>query len=138
MEIKNIYGAVIYTSEKETIKEALIEAYLKGAYLEGANLYGAYLKGAYLKGANLEGAYLKGANLEGANLKGAYLPIYCKWSVFIINNKIKIGCEEKTIEEWDIWFASDEEFSTKRNTDEFKRIEAMYLAHKAYVQHLEK
>jgi len=96
------------------------------------------MKGAYLKGANLEGAYLKGANLEGANLEGAYLeganlPIYCKLSVFITGeNKIKIGCKEKTIEEWENWFKSDEEFSTKRGTDEFKRIEGMFNAYAAY------
>jgi uncharacterized protein YjbI with pentapeptide repeats len=58
-------------------------ANLEGAYLKGANLYGAYLNsanlkganlyGAYLNSANLEGAYLEGANLEGANLFGAYL-----------------------------------------------------------------
>jgi hypothetical protein len=58
-------------------------AYLKGAYLEGANLRDANLKGAYLeganlrdanlKGANLSCAYLEGANLEGANLEGANL-----------------------------------------------------------------
>jgi len=113
MEIKNIYGAVIYTSEKETIREAVI--------------------GAYLEGANLEGAYLEGADLEGAYLEGAYLPIYCKWNVFIVGeNKIKIGCKEKTIEEWEEWFKSDEEFSTKRGNDEFKRIEGMYNAYAAY------
>jgi len=143
MEIKNIYGAVIYTSKKETIREAIIDANLKGAYLKGAYLKGAYLEGAYLEGANLEGAYLEGANLEwaylkgaylkGANLEGANLPIYCKLSVFITGeNKIKIGCKEKTIEEWENWFKSDEEFSTQRGTDEFKRIEGMFNAYAAY------
>lgn len=102
MEIKDIYGAVIYTSEKKTIRDAVIDA-------------------------NLEGAYLKGANLEGANL-----PIYCNWSVFIVGDKIKIGCKEKTIEEWEQWFKSSEEFSTKRGTPEFKRIEGMFNAYAAY------
>ena len=76
--IKTIFGSVLWESEKETLREAVIEKFekdanLKGANLEGANLEGANLEGAYLKGANLEGAYLKGANLEGANLEGAYL-----------------------------------------------------------------
>ena len=31
---------------------------------------------------------------------------------------------------------SMKEFSTKRGTDEFRQIEAVYLAHKAYLQHL--
>ena len=41
-----------------------------------------------------------------------------------------------TIEDWDLFFASEEEFETKRGTHEFKQIEAMYLAHKAYLTHL--
>lgn len=40
------------------------------------------------------------------------------------------------IDEWDLFFASEEEFDTKRGTQEFKQIEAMYLAHKAYLTHL--
>ena len=57
----------------EDMRANLKGAYLEGAYLYGANLEGAYLEGANLKGAYLKGAYLYGANLEGANLKGAYL-----------------------------------------------------------------
>lgn len=36
-------GKVLYTSEKETVKEVLIEAVSKAADLEGADLEGAYL-----------------------------------------------------------------------------------------------
>jgi uncharacterized protein YjbI with pentapeptide repeats len=114
-------------------------AYLGGAYLEGAYLRGAYLEGAYLEGAYLRGAYLEGAYLEGANLRGAVkIPIYCKWSVGITDGKIHIGCEKRTIEEWDVFFTGAEELSTKRGTPEFKQIEATYLAYKAYYQHLNK
>jgi hypothetical protein len=42
-------------------------AYLSSANLKGANLFGAQLQNAYLGGADLQ-AFLKGANLEGANL----------------------------------------------------------------------
>jgi hypothetical protein len=112
-------------------------ANLRGAYLRGANLRGANLENANLRGANLENANLRGANLRGANLENANLPIFSKWSVGIIDNKIiKIGCKEKTISDWDSFFASEEEFDTKRGTAEFKQIEAMYLAHKAYLTHL--
>src|SRR3990167_1238053 len=77
IEIKTFGGAVLWESEKETIKEAVMESVSRGANLEGANLEGANLEGAYLEDANLEGANLEGANLggaylEGANLKGAY------------------------------------------------------------------
>ena len=163
MKIYNIYGAEIYSSEKETIKEALEEAVAKNAYLENANLKNAYLynanlenanlKNANLYNANLENAYLYNANLENANLYNAYLenaklynanlenanlPIYCKWAVTIINEKIKIGCKEMSIKEWDLFFKSDEEFDTKRDTNDFIRIEANYKAAKSYLKHLKK
>ncbi len=68
-----ITGNVIYESEKETIKEAVVDANLRGANLYGANLRGANLYDADLYGANLRGANLRGANLYGANLRGANL-----------------------------------------------------------------
>ena len=75
IDIKSIFGDVLFSFEKEnnTIKDTLVEAYLKGAYLKGAYLKGAYLKDAYLKDAYLKDAYLKGANLRGADLKDANL-----------------------------------------------------------------
>jgi uncharacterized protein YjbI with pentapeptide repeats len=79
MEIKHRFsGKVLYASEKETLKEIVVEAVSKkanlgGAYLTGADLEGAYLTGAYLTGADLKGANLTGADLEGAYLKGADL-----------------------------------------------------------------
>jgi hypothetical protein len=165
IEIKNIFtGSVIFTYEKEnaTIKEAVAQAVkegadlegadLEGANLEGADLRGANLRGADLRGANLRGAYLRGANLEGADLYGAdlygadlrgaknkeqaYLPMFCKWSNAIIGDKIKIGCKEKTIEEWDSFFASDKTYQTDRKTRDFKQIQAVFLAYKAYLTHL--
>ena len=80
IEIKSIWGSVLFSYEKEdnTIKDTLEEAVrsgadLGGAYLGGANLGGAYLGGANLGGANLRGANLGGAYLGGANLGDAYL-----------------------------------------------------------------
>ena len=78
MDIKNVYDAVIFTSAALSIKDALVEAvakkaYLEGANLGGANLWGANLGGADLWGANLWGAKLSGANLSGADLRGANL-----------------------------------------------------------------
>jgi len=89
-EIKNIYGAVLFTADvpegtesgliaRVALEQAVADganldgAYLDGAYLRGANLDGAYLRGAYLDGAYLDGAYLRGANLDGAYLRGANL-----------------------------------------------------------------
>ena len=167
IEIKHRYtNEVIYSCEAKTIKEAVEKAvkegaYLRGANLESANLESAYLEGANLEGANLEGAYLRCANLRGANLESAYLesaylegaylegaksldkitklPMYCKWSHGITNgNLINIGCEKRTIDEWDKFFNSDEKLSTERGTEQFKQIQAVYEAYKAYLTFLTK
>ena len=141
----NLYGANLYGANLKganlygaNLKGAtLYGATLYGADLRGANLYCADLRGADLYGADLRGANLYGANLYGANLKGANFPLFSKWNTSIINNRIiKIGCKKMTIEDWDLFFASEEEFETKRGTADFKQIEAMYLAYKAYLTHL--
>ena len=137
----NLYGANLYGANLDGANldgANLYGANLDGARLVGANLYGARLVGARLVGANLDGANLDGANLDGANLDGARLPIYCKWSHSIVNNKIIIGCKEKTIEEWDLFFASDKVYETKRNTEDFKQIQAVYESYKAYLTFLKK
>lgn len=66
-------GNIIWTSEKTTMKEAVVEANLAGANLAGASLAGADLAEASLAGANLAEANLEGANLAGANLAEANL-----------------------------------------------------------------
>jgi len=122
-------------------------ANLRSADLSSANLRSANLRSADLSSANLRYANLRSADLSSANLRSAdlsfaknkeiaFLPMFCKWSVSIIGDKIKIGCKEITIENWDLFFESSEEFDTKRNTEEFKQIQAMYLAYKAYLTHL--
>ena len=126
IEIKSIFGKLLFThtSEKNTILETLLRADLRGADLEGANL----------RGANLEGA-----NLEGAENKDlAYLPQICKWPHAIIGDKIKIGCKEKTILEWETFFNSGLEFDTSRGSEEFKQIQAIFESYKAYMNFLAK
>jgi hypothetical protein len=126
-------------------------ANLRGADLRGADLRDAFLSDADLSHADLSHADLSDANLRGADLSGAYLrgadlrdakgldatikmPMYCKWKHGITNgNLIHIGCEKRTIKEWDVFFASDKVLSTERNTDEFRQIEAVYNAYKAYL-----
>ena len=155
--IKNRFTSeVMFTStnENQTLREFVLEliesknnlsrADLSGADLHGANLYGADLSGANLSGANLYGADLHWANLSGANLSGANLsgvikmPITCKWSHGITGGLIHIGCEKRNIEDWDKFFASDEVITTERNTPEFKQIQAVYEAYKAYLNFLNK
>ncbi|HLY75852.1 MAG TPA: pentapeptide repeat-containing protein, partial [Planctomycetota bacterium] len=66
VQIKRWDGTVLWSSDKATVLEAVVEAVAAGAYLLGANLSGANLSGAYLSGANLSGANLSGAYLSGA------------------------------------------------------------------------
>ena len=125
------------------INSNLEYANLENANLENANLENANLRNANLRNANLEDVNLINSNLEYANLRNvnlenaknketAILPIFCKRSYGIKGDLIKIGCVEKTIEQWDVWFDSEEEYSTRRNTKDFKQIQAVYNALKAY------
>ena len=156
IQIKSVLGEVLFELEKEnnTIKETLEQAIkenanlynanLRNADLYNANLINANLEDADLRNANLEDTNLYNANLRGANLEDAknketaILPIFCKWSYGIKGDLIIIGCKQKTIEEWDIWFNSNEEYSTRRNTDDFKQIEAVYNSLKSYYLTLNK
>ena len=136
IQIKTWFGKLIfeYESENNSIKKTLLEAIKSGADLSNADLSGANLSGADLSGADLRRADLRRAE----NIETAYLPIFCKWTPCIIGDKIKIGCKEKTVEEWDSFFASNETFETSRDSEQFKQIEAVYLAYKAYYLHLNK
>lgn len=154
IKINSISGILLFEYEceknsiKKTVEQAvrekinLISADLSYANLSSANLSSANLSCADLRLTNLSYADLRYADLRYADLsyakdkENAILPIFCKWSVSIIGDKIKIGCKKMTIEYWDSFFESSEEFDTKRNTEEFKQIQAVYLAHKAYLTHL--
>ena len=58
-------GSVLFESDKETIKEAVVERVNSGADLYEANLYGADLRGADLYEADLRGAELDSAKFYG-------------------------------------------------------------------------
>ena len=126
----NLYGANLYDAN-------LRNANLRNANLYGADLRNAVLRGADLRNANLYGADLRNANLYGAVLRGAVkIPIHCRWSHGITENKIHIGCKKRTVEDWEIFFNSNKEIQTKRGTDEFKQIQAVFEAYKAYLNFL--
>ena len=96
---------------------------------------------ADLQGVNLQNADLLKANLLKANFQKAILPIFSRWYVssILIDDKhiVKIGCKQKSIDEWDYFFNnSDEVFETERDTEEFKRIHSHYLAMKAYLNNM--
>ena len=159
--IKSIFENVLFehTCENNTLLKTLKEALkedidLKYVNLSGANLSGADLRYANLRYANLRYANLSNADLINADLKGAdlssanligsdttntRLPIYSKWDFSIENDSLNIGCKTKTFSEWKKWFEeSEEEFSTERNTEDFKRIQAMFYAYEVYYNFLNK
>ena len=139
IEIKSIFGELLFTyqAENATIKNAVEQAVKEKVSLRSADLRSADLRSADLRSADLYSADLYSANLRSVkNKEEASLPIYCKWSHSVIGDKIQIGCKTKTIEEWDSFFVSDEVYSTERNTDDFKQIQAVYESYKAYINFL--
>lgn len=119
VQIKSVLGKILFTYENETatIKKAVLEAIKEGADLSGANLSGADLKGADLRGAKK-------------------IPMYCKWNHGITDGLIHIGCEKRSVEDWGFFLSNDEVISTKRNTPEFKQIEAVIRGYIAYLNFL--
>ena len=133
-DLRRVYLRRAYLRGADLTGSDLRGANLRLANLKKADLEGANLEGAYLRGADLEGANLTDANLEAANLEGAIkIPIHCKWSHGITDDKIQIGCEIRSIEDWDKFFESDEVIETPRDTYEFLQIKAVYNAYKAYL-----
>ena len=138
----NLRGAKLSSAKLSSAN--LSNADLSSADLSGANLSGAKLRHVNLNGADLRYADLKGVDLSSANLSGSdttntRLPIYSKWDFSIENDSLNIGCKTKTFSEWKKWFEeSEEEFSTERNTEDFKRIQAMFYAYEAYYNFLKK
>jgi uncharacterized protein YjbI with pentapeptide repeats len=140
IEIKSRYsGLIIIVGEYDSIIDVVEKnkSNLRGADLQGANLYEASLRGADLREANLQGASLRGAdlreanlyeaslrgadlreaNLRGANLYGADLRgyLYLKGSrndIQYYKNSIIIGCEEHDV---DYWIVNYREIGNKHN-----------------------
>jgi hypothetical protein len=119
---------------------------LSGSDLRDSDLSYSNLSYSNLSNSNLRGSDLRDSNLSGSDLRDSKnldktikLPMHCKWSHGITNgNLIHIGCEKRTIEEWDLFFNSDEKLSTERCTQEFKQIQAVFEAYKAYLNFLNK
>jgi hypothetical protein len=60
--INTVVGTILWESEKDTLKEAVLEKFARDANLRGANLRDANLYGADLRDADLRDADLYGAN----------------------------------------------------------------------------
>ena len=107
IQIKTMLGSLLFEYEKKgnSVKETVIEAVKNKAYLRGA--------------------YLSGADLTGADLTGAYLYLFGKWyyKIFPFEDKIGIGCKEKTISEWETWFSTKQKYEVEPNSREYQLIE---------------
>ena len=139
--IKNIFENVLFehTCENNTLLKTLKEALKEDIDLKYVNLSGVKWSNTDLRGANLRSANLSGADLSGADTTSTKLPIYSRWVFSIENENLNIGCKSKTFSEWKEWFEkSEEEFSTERNTEDFKRLQAMFYAYEAYYNFLNK
>ncbi len=74
IEIKHRWtGAVLWSGEATSLRDAVEQAVRAGASLDGASLDGASLDGASLNRASLDDASLDGASLDDASLNGASL-----------------------------------------------------------------
>ena len=108
-----------------------------GGNFRGGNFRGGNFLGGDFRGGNFRGGNFLGGNFLGGDFLGGVMMPHCKWVYGTEpNGNIKIGCKSKTESEWDEWFASDLEYSTKRGTDEFKKIRACFEATKAYLKAL--
>ncbi len=124
IEIKSVFGKVLFTYENETatIKDAVNQAVkekanlsyadlsgadLSGADLSYADLSGADLSYADLSGANLSYANLSGADLSGANLDKRYIQISCIGSAKRMttycfdDNVIWCGCFKGSLQDFE-------------------------------------
>ena len=127
-------GAVIHSTDGD------IRATVEAAAKRRISCFRARLDGARLDGARLDGARLNSARLVGAILDGARLPIYCQWPVthtVAPDLLVHIGCKSKSVSDWDAWFAGSDEYDTPRDSDDFRRIRASYLAVRAYLVAME-
>ena len=62
--------------------------------------------------------------VDGMSTVGAIVTtLNSRWMFSIRKATLKIGCENKSWEEWELWFAGEEEFDTERGTESFNRIE---------------
>jgi hypothetical protein len=73
LEIRSIYGLVLWTGEATSVRDAVEKAVAARADLSAADLRAANLRAANLRAANLSAANLRAADLSDADLRAANL-----------------------------------------------------------------
>lgn len=82
VEIKDVFGKVIYSSEAISLRECVENAVKDYANLRGANLTGAYIR-------------------EKVKINKQPIQVDAiQYYVFIYDNHMKIGCEFHSIKDW--------------------------------------
>ena len=113
-----------------------------GTWKDGYWYDGLWHSGTWRNGTWKDGTWKSGLWLGGTWESGSWeatllQTIRFKYFPKLGSDKyISIGCQTKTREEWDAWFAGDEIFTTPRGTEEFKLIKANYKAFIAYAEEL--
>jgi len=54
------------------------------------------------------------------------LNLYCKWNIIVFKDLIKIGCKEKSVKEWDIFFKENKSYETDNTSNEYSKIKVAY------------
>ena len=57
---------------------------------------------------------------------------FCRWIFVVSEETLEISCKKKTWDEWEKWFASEEEYETPRGTSEFELIRLSFEIAKTY------
>jgi hypothetical protein len=118
----------------EFLGGAFLGGYFRGGEFRGGEFRGGEFRGGEFLGGYFLGGEFLGGEFRGGEFLGGTRAPQCKWIYGLTpDGKIKIGCKEKTIEEWDQWFNSTHEYSTPRSSVEFTKIKACYEATKAYL-----
>ena len=107
-----------------------------GIWGDGTWEGGTWERGIWEDGVWEDGVWGDGIWEEGL-WKGGFKYIgQGKWGCYYnsVSGYIRIGCEEKTIKDWDLFFESDEALNTLRDTYEFFKIYQAYLVAKAAME----
>ena len=142
MKIKDLKNAPEWLREAKVRNEDVeiiddVVIWKDGIWEDGIWKDGIWERGIWERGTWRRGIWERGTWEDGiwrcgiwerGTWRGGFKSIgHCRWAVYYSTEGIiKIGCETKTLEDWDKWFAGDEEFETKRNTPEFLKIKNSY------------
>jgi hypothetical protein len=145
--MKNKYSPITDVNAVETAAPWLKLAVLKNAHIKTTDggeivfVSGTWKSGTWEDGTWENGTWKNGTWENGTWKNGTWEDGWiqtgrCRWLVFYNSKEklVRVGCKQKTIQEWDAFFASEETYETPRGTDRFDRIEKTYRLAKMAVE----